>query len=70
MPAQTTISPIDNKPCTVLDLLSADELDAAVAASVIAQKGWRRTTLKERIDICQRFLVRRLSGNLRLGREA
>lgn len=58
MPVQTTISPIDGEPCTVLDLLSAGELDAAIAASVAAQKAWRRTTLKERIDVCQRFLVR------------
>jgi acyl-CoA reductase-like NAD-dependent aldehyde dehydrogenase len=59
MPVQTTISPIDNKPCTELDLLSADGLDSAIAASVAAQKAWRRTTLKERIDICQCFLVGR-----------
>jgi acyl-CoA reductase-like NAD-dependent aldehyde dehydrogenase len=53
---QTTIIPHTQEPYVTRMYPSPDELDAAVEASVQAQKEWAKIPLPERIAIGRRFM--------------
>ena len=48
-------SPLDGTPLGEVPLGSANELDAAVAAAVPAQRQWARVALKDRVQVCYRL---------------
>lgn len=54
---QTTISPYTQEPLLTRPLLSETELDNVIANAVKASKGWKKTTVEERIAIAEKWLV-------------
>lgn len=53
---QTTISPHTLQAYVTRSYPSSDQVDAAIVAAADAQSGWKVVPLKDRVDICSRFL--------------
>jgi acyl-CoA reductase-like NAD-dependent aldehyde dehydrogenase len=53
---QTTISPHTLQTCVTRTYPSSDQINAAIAAAADAQISWKTVPLKDRADICSRFL--------------
>lgn len=50
----TTISPVDNSVYVTRDLAQADEIQNALEAARTAQKLWRKTSLAQRAQVCEK----------------
>jgi acyl-CoA reductase-like NAD-dependent aldehyde dehydrogenase len=52
---QQTITPIDGSVYAERELASARQIEDTLAKAVSAQRGWKRSPIAERVDICRRM---------------
>ena len=56
MTMQNTVSPVDGSVVVTRPLATGKDIESAVSRAVTAQKLWRQTPLRERIELCLRFV--------------
>ncbi len=57
MRIQQTISPIDDSVFVERELATTEQIEAALAKAVTAQKAWRHVSVAERVSICRQMLA-------------
>ena len=66
---QQTISPIDGMIYAERKLATAEQIEAALAKSVAAQREWQRVSIAERVNICRQMLAYLLERADKIGEE-
>lgn len=63
---QTTISPFDQSAVCTRQLLSEEQLDVVISDAVKVQKAWKKTSLDERLQIAEKWVVSGISCEERI----
>ncbi len=66
---QQTISPIDGLLYAERELATNDQIEAALAKSVAAQRAWKRVPVAERVNICRQMLAYLVARADKIGEE-
>jgi acyl-CoA reductase-like NAD-dependent aldehyde dehydrogenase len=66
---QQTISPIDGLLYAERELATPEQLESALAKSVLAQREWKRVPISERANICRQMLAYLLERADKIGEE-
>ena len=66
---QQTISPIDGTIYAVRELASNEQIEIALAKSVIAQREWKNISVAERVKICRQMLAYLVEHADKIGEE-
>ena len=66
---QQTISPIDNSVFAERELATNEQIEAALATAVTAQKAWRHVSVAERVSICRQMLAWLIERADEIGKE-
>ncbi len=66
---QQTISPIDGMMYTERELATNEQIEAALAKSVTAQREWKHVSIAERVNICRQMLAYLVERADKIGEE-
>jgi len=66
IPMQTTISPNDQSAVCTRPLTNEEQLDVVIADAMKAQKSWKKVSIDEKIQIAEKWMVRRAIIDKRL----
>jgi len=66
IPMQTTISPNDQSAVCTRPLTNEEQLDFVIADAMKAQKSWKKVSIDEKIQIAEKWMVRRAIIDKRL----